>query len=263
MISMSQPVEIRKNLPSGTIILNRPEQHNPLSRDVIAAIQQALEDFHSERKVRGVILTGSGPTFCSGSDLKELHETSQEVDAALRWEDDLEQLQTLFETVLRYPKPIVVALNGNALGLGAALALATDLMVAHENCRFILPELNLGLSNSVAAALLTFRIGPAVAMPHLLSNQPLTADHLKAVGLLHDLVPADLVWAKAHERIAAIASGAATSVTMAKKFIYESIGEGLFNNLSLALAQMATARTTEAAFEGLTAFVEKRPPQFL
>jgi methylglutaconyl-CoA hydratase len=262
MISMSRRVEIRKNLPSGTIVLNRPEQHNPLSRDVIDALLQALEDFHAERRVRGVILTGSGQTFCSGSDLKELYQTAQEPDAAMRWQDDLEQLQTLFETILRYPKPIVVALNGSAWGLGAALVLATDLVVAHRDCQLVFPEPSLGLSNCVGASLLAFRLGPAVAMPYLLERKPLTAERLSATGLAHDLVPADFVWAKAQERVTAIAAGAATSVTMTKKFVNESIGEGMFTNLSLALAQLAAARTTEAALEGLAAFAEKRPPQF-
>lgn len=259
---MSGRVEIRKNVPSGTIILNRPEQHNPLSRDVVAGLQQAFEDFHGERKVRGIILTGTGATFCSGSDLKELHEVAQEPDAPRRWEDDLEALQTLFETMLRYPKPIVVAMNGSAYGLGAALVLASDLVIAHEGCQLSFPEASLGLSNAVGAALLAFRLGPATAVPFLLTGQAMDAGWMREKGIATEIVPGDFVWARAHELITSIAAGAATSITMTKKFINESLGETLFTNLSLSLAQLATARTTEAALEGLAAFCEKRPPQF-
>ncbi len=262
MIAMSQRIEIRKNLPSGTIILNRPEQHNPLSRDVIDSLQQALEDFQGEKYVRGIILTGSGTTFCSGSDLREIYASSQEPDAVEAWQADIDRIQLLLETILRHPKPIVVALNGDAIGLGAALVLAADLVVAHANCKMIFPEPKMGLSNCVGAAFLAFRIGTAASSPFLFSNQSLDAERAKSFGLVHHIVPADFVWAKAHEVIVDIAQGAQTSVSMTKKFVNETVGEAFFTNLSIALAQLATARTTDAAKEGLAAFVEKRQPKF-
>src|SRR5262245_57933935 len=105
-------VQIKLHAPSGTIILNRPESRNALSRQLLEDLLQAFSDLHQERKVRAVILTGAGSCFCAGMDLAEMHATAQQPDAQDIWYDDAVLYRDVMETMLRFPKPIIAAVNG-------------------------------------------------------------------------------------------------------------------------------------------------------
>src|SRR5437763_9749540 len=97
-------VTVKKNLPSGTIVLNRPDKRNALSRELLAELAQAFDDLHQERRVRAVILTGAGSAFCAGMDLGEMLATSQQSDAHAQWHHDAVIYQDLMLTMLRFPK---------------------------------------------------------------------------------------------------------------------------------------------------------------
>src|SRR6187551_2041148 len=100
-------VIVKKNVPSGTIVLSRPDKRNALSRQMLADLAQALDDLHQERKVRAVILTGAGSAFCAGMDLGEMQATSQQPDAASQWHADADQYRELIDKMLHFPKPII------------------------------------------------------------------------------------------------------------------------------------------------------------
>ena len=109
MIAISDTVRLRKDSPSGTIILNRPDRRNALSREIIGLIQEAFEDFLMESSVRAIILTGTGTSFCSGADMHEIKETFAEPDAMETWQSDAQQFLELIQYMLDYPKPILCA----------------------------------------------------------------------------------------------------------------------------------------------------------
>src|SRR5690554_2943756 len=138
---MSQPlVRVNVHGPCGTVILNRPDKRNALSRALLTELSQALDDLHLERRVRGIVLTGAGTAFCAGMDLDEMQATRSAADAHLQWERDVILLQDLLEKMLHFPKPIVAAVNGPALAGGAGLVLACDLVLAADTATFGLPE---------------------------------------------------------------------------------------------------------------------------
>src|SRR5207244_6891832 len=116
-------VLVKKTLPSGTIVLNRPDKRNALSRQLLTDLAQALDDLHQERKVRAVILTGAGPAFCAGMDLSEMQATSQQPDAFAQWHHDAVQYRELIDQMLRFPKPIIAAVYGPVVAGGAVLLL--------------------------------------------------------------------------------------------------------------------------------------------
>src|SRR5213592_2347492 len=138
-------VVVKKNLPSGTIVLNRPDKRNALSRQMLAEIGQALDDLHQERKVRAVILTGAGTAFCAGMDLTEMQETSKQPDAFAQWHQDAVQYRELIDKMLRFPKPIIAAVNGPVVAGGMGLMLASDIVVAPERVNVGLPEPKSGI----------------------------------------------------------------------------------------------------------------------
>lgn len=262
MIAISDNVQIRKDGPSGTITLNRPNCRNALSREMVELLIQAFDDFHQEKKVRAVILTGTGNTFCSGTDLVQLQETAEASNALEQWHHDVSQLQQLIERMLRFPKPIIVAANGWTVGSGLAMLLAGDIVVAGENSQFLMPESRLGLSAGITVPLLAFRTGAGRAANLLLSAKSVSADQASSDGWIHEVVKPDLIWARSFELAQFCAAGARESHQMTKQMLNETIGETLFTQLSIGSANMAAARTTDAAREGIAAFLEKREPEW-
>lgn len=255
-------VDLKKYVPSGTIILNRRDKRNALTRETMFELKQALEDFRQERKVRAVILTGAGKAFCSGMDLEEMLATSKRPDAQSQWYSDAVQYKELIEAMLRFPKPIIAAVNGPAVAGGAGLVLASDIVVAGEGASFALPEPRRGLVAGLVSPLLTFRIGAGYAANLLLSARTIDAAEALRVQLFHELVKDDLVWARAHALAEECAKSAPESILLTKRMLNENIGEHLNVLLSAGAAASATARTTEAAQEGLAAFLEKRAPNW-
>jgi len=262
MIAISDNVQIRKDVPSGTIIINRPDRRNALSREIVAMLKEAFEDFLMERSVKAVIVTGTGTTFCSGSDLHQIKETSLEADAMTRWHDDAEQFLDLIQYMLEYPKPVLTAVNGWAVGTGCALMLAGDIVVASENAHILMPEALRGLSSGFTAPLLSFRIGVGQATKILLSGLPHSADECSALGIFHEVTGDNFVWARCQELASQIALGARESHQMTKQILNSTIGENLLTQLHIGAANTAAARTTPAACEGIDAFLEKREPDW-
>ena len=262
MIAISDNVQVRKDGPSGTIVLNRPDRRNALSREIVTMLIQALDDLHNERSVRAVILTGSGDTFCSGTDLHQLQETAAAENAMELWQEDAESFLELIEKMLRYPKPIIASINGWVVGTGAALMLASDIVIANNRSKVFMPEARRGLSASVTTPLLSFRVGSSMASRILYSGVPFDSVQAVSLGLFHEVVENDLVWARSYEVAKQCASGARESHQMTKQMMNQTIGETLFTQLSIGAANMAAARTTDAAKEGIAAFLEKREPDW-
>ena len=262
MIAISDNVQVRVDEPSGTITINRPDRCNALSREMVEMLTEALGDLHQEKKVRAVILTGTGSVFCAGTDLHQLRETAEARNAMQRWHEDVVQFQRLIESMLRFPKPIIAAVNGWAIGTGLTLMLAADLVVGGRQTKLQVAEPHRGLSTGLTTPLLNFRIGSGLASRVLYSGQSITADQGLALGLIHEVVADDLMWARSFELAQACAQGARESHQMTKQLLSETIGESLFTQLSIAAANMAAARTTDAATEGVHAFLEKREPNW-
>src|SRR5215467_3186062 len=108
-------VKIHVHDHTGTIILNRPDKRNALTREMISQLMQALEDLRCERRVRAVVLSGSGPAFCAGMDLNEMQATAAASDATQLWHKDAVAYRDLVEAMLRLPKPIIAAVRGPAV----------------------------------------------------------------------------------------------------------------------------------------------------
>jgi methylglutaconyl-CoA hydratase len=255
-------LKLKKNLPSGTIILNRPEKRNAITREMIADLLQALDDFHGEKNVRAVILTGAGTAFCAGMDLAEMQQTAREPDAWRTWHEDAVAYRELLERMLQFPKPIIAAINGPAMAGGVGLVLACDLAVAAGEASFGLPEPRRGLVAGIVSPLLAFRVGASHAANLLLTTRTIQAEQAQRIGLVHEVTSADQNWVRAHELAQEIARSAPEAIQLSKKLLNETIGEHLGTLLSAGAAASATARTTEAAAEGLAAFLEKREPRW-
>src|SRR5690554_1285087 len=125
-------VDVKVHAPTATILMDRKEQGNALDEQLIAELSQALFDLHQEKKVRAVVLTGAGEDFCRGIDMQQLHRPTLagELEAPMLWIQQWQRLGELIEQLLRFPKPVIAAVDGAAWGGGFALVLACDLVVA-------------------------------------------------------------------------------------------------------------------------------------
>jgi len=266
ILGMSEPIlKVRVDAPSGTIVLNRPNRRNALSRAMIAEFRQALTDLHQEQKVRAIIVTGAGTTFCAGLDLHEMSETTEtasEMDQAQQWHEDAIAFRDLLKSLLEFPKPIIAAVNGPAFGGGAGLVCAADLVVASSKATVAIPGPRRGLVAGVVAPLLAFRVGGGWAANLMLTSRTMEAEEARSVGVFHELVEEDVVWVRAHELAGQVAGGAQEAIAMTKRMLNETIGESLSTMLSAGAAMTATSKTTEAAREGVRAFIEKREPEW-
>ncbi|MBS0209941.1 MAG: enoyl-CoA hydratase/isomerase family protein [Planctomycetes bacterium] len=260
---MTALVKVHVHEHVASIILNRPEKRNALSRALLQELHQALDDLHQERRVRAVVVTGAGTVFCAGMDLSEMLATSQEPDAHAQWYRDAETYQDLMLKMLRFPKPLVAAVNGPALAGGAGIMLACDIVVAARAASFGLPEPLRGIVAGVVSPMLHFRVGGGQSARLLLSAQTVDAEEAHRIGLFHELVDnTDLVWARASEVAGQCAQCAPEALQLTKRMLNETIGDHLTTMLAAGAAASATARTTEAAQEGLKAFLEKRKPEW-
>ncbi len=259
---MEPLVKVHVQGHTGTLILNRPEKRNALSRALLAELQQGLSDLHLERRVRAVVITGAGSAFCAGMDLQEMLETSKEENPHPIWHEDAASYRDLLESMLHFPKPLIAAVGGAAMAGGAGLLLACDIVVAADNASFGLPEPLRGLVAGIVAPLLAFRIGCGQAAYLLLTSKTIPAAEAFRLGLFHEIVPSDQVWVRASQLAGEIAVAAPESLLLSKRLLNETIGEHLITQLTAGAAISATARTTEAAAEGLAAFLEKRPPKW-
>jgi methylglutaconyl-CoA hydratase len=262
--SAMQFVSIKVNPPSGTIVLNRSSFRNALNREMLADIAQGLFDLHQEKRVRAVIFTGAGNDFCSGLDLGQLHEVSQRPPSEAHdlWREHWELLRDVLEQMLRFPKPLVAALDGAALGSGFALALACDLVVGTPRTQLGVPAIQHGLIGGSVAPLLSWRIGGSAASRLLFTGEAISVTQALQYGLVHECVPSEQVWVRAHGLCEQIAKSPAEAIQLTKRLLNENIAEHVLGQLATGTGMGAASCTTEAAAEGLRAFVEKRVPQW-
>ena len=239
-----------------TLTLNRPEQRNAVDPALTTALGAAMDQLEADDDVWVGILTGAGPNFCAGADLKSL--------AAGR-AAELATETGVFAGFVRHPrtKPMIAAVRGFALAGGTELVLACDLVVAADDAWFGVPEVSRGI---VAAAGGLFRL-PRVLPPARALELLLTADRLAAQeafqhGMVNHLVPAEQVLARARElaericRNAPLAVRESLAVARQAQLLTDEQG------WELSSQAMARARASDDAREGVSAFVDKRAPRW-
>ncbi len=255
-------IEVKKNVPSCTIVLKRTDKANALNLEMIRDLEQAFSDCHLEKKVRAVIIASSGDHFCSGLDVEEWRKVPSANDHCDPWREPIIEFQAVLETMLRFPKPIIAAVDGLAAAGGLALALACDLIIATPRAQFSVPSMRLGLVSGLVAPLLQFRAGASVAARMLLGGETFDAMQMHNLGLVQKVVPSERIWVQAHQNAVDLNDTAPEAVQLTKRLINEMVGESIISLLSLGASVMATSATTESAAEGIDAFLQKRPVRF-
>lgn len=253
--SPNRGLRVERDGALGWIVLDRPERRNAIDRATRTELANATAALEADDEVRVVILTGEGPAFCTGTDLREAPPDDPAPPAADRTPPMSAPLETL-------TKPIIAAVNGPAAGGGFELVLAADLRIAATTATFALPEVRVGsLPGSGGTQRLFDAVPRALAWRMLLTGEPIDAMEALRVGLVSDVVEPARLRARATELASAIAANAPLSVRAATLAGRQGAA-GRAPGLALERALWALLATSEDRAEGRAAFREHRPPTY-
>ena len=240
-----------------TITLNRPDSYNAFTTSMHAALYGALEEAASD-EVRAVVITGAGKGFCAGQDITEFqgldHEVGEHLEAT--YHPNIRAIRAL-------EKPVIAAINGAAAGAGLSLACACDYRIAADGAAFVPGFIGIGLvPDSGGTYFIARLLGASRAFAWMSSNRRLTAAEAQAWGLVDEVVDAESLPDRAAELAADYAAKPTRAIGMTKRLFDHAQTATVDEQLALeAQLQTAATKTTDFA-EGVTAFLEKRPPSF-
>lgn len=243
--------------PAGILRLNRPEALNALNTQITTEMHAALDAFEADDAIHAIVITGSDTAFAAGADIKELRDkTMVEV-----WDENL--ITATWERAASCRKPTVAAVSGFAMGGGCELALMCDIIVASETARFALPETKIGvIPGAGGTQRLTRAVGKAIAMDMILSGRPMTAEEALARGLVSRVAPVESYLQEAVTLAQEIAQSSRPILRMAKEAVNHAYETHLAEGIHLERRLLYATFGTEDRREGMSAFAEKRPPQF-
>ena len=246
--------------PVETVHLNRPGAHNALDPGLISDLTRCFEDLAESERVRVVVLAGEGPSFCAGADVGYMRQTAE-----LSYEENLgdaRRLAAMFRAVDECPKPVVAKVRGAAMGGGAGLAAAADVVVADEETRFAFSEVRLGIAPATIAPFVLRKIGPSHARSLFLTGERFGAARAREIGLVHESVPSDELETAVEETVGRLLQGGPHAQAAVKALLRQLETVEPMDAPGLMSRLIGELRVGEEGQEGLAAFLEKREPRW-
>ncbi|MFT3928280.1 MAG: enoyl-CoA hydratase-related protein [Myxococcales bacterium] len=247
------------------ITLDRESARNAYSNEMIHSIEAAFDAADADANVRCVVLTGAGKTFSAGGDVKAMLDKTGMFEggpSALR-QRYLDGIHRVPRRIARFEKPIVVALNGAAIGAGLDLACMGDVRIASRDAQFGSTFVKLGLVPGDGGAFVLSRVvGFPRALELMLTGRLIDSEEAERIGLVHQVVPAQEVLPAARAKAKQIADNAPLAVRLTKVAAYQAQHMTLEQALNAAATYQGIAQNTADHLEGVRALLEKRPPRF-
>ena len=242
-----------------TLTLDRPPR-NALEKQMAAELDQALAELADDDRVRAVVLTGAGPGFCAGGDLKVLASELADPASARAF---MRSCHRSILAIATMEKPVIAAVNGDAAGAGWSIALACDLIVAADTARFIMAFVKVGLVPDLGGAwYLTQLVGAHKAREWMMLGDVVTAAEAARFGVVNRVVEPAAVLPTAQALAAQLAAGPTKALALMKDMVGRYGSMPLNSALEDEAEAQAVASQTEDFQEGARAFQEKRPPAF-
>ncbi|MBU2993344.1 enoyl-CoA hydratase [Octadecabacter sp. 1_MG-2023] len=245
------------------IEMTMPERLNALSDGMIAALQDEFDGLMDDRDTRVVILSGAGKAFCAGHNLKEMQAARQAEDAGAAALGDLfDRCATMMKTLQKLPQPVIAQTHGVAVAAGCQLVASCDLAVAAETCRFGVNGVNIGLFCSTPMVALTRNLGRKAAFELLTTGRLIDAAEAQTLGLINRAVPEADLAQEARALALTIASKLPVAVKTGKQAFYEQAQMNTADAYAYTGAKMVENMLEAQTNEGITAFLEKRKPDW-
>ncbi|MEO9170810.1 MAG: enoyl-CoA hydratase-related protein [Candidatus Baltobacteraceae bacterium] len=242
------------------VLLARPDVRNAFNADVIRSLRDAFSQFHADRTIRAIVLAGEGKSFCGGADINWMRgalDLSYDANVA-----DAEAMSDMFRAIDRCSKPVVGRIHGAALGGGAGLAAVCDVAIASDETIFGFTEVKLGIIPAVISPFVLAKIGMSHARALFLTGERFNAERARAIGLVHEVVPASGLEGAVERVLAELLTAGPLATAAAKKLIAEVSESSYPASRGLTAAAIAKQRAGDEGQEGLRAFLERRAASF-
>ena len=253
---MSDPVLYATAGGVATVTMNKPDARNVLDAELLPALQAAIDAAREDDNVRVVVLTGSGNTFCAGADLRG---ASAQAEGSFAGSAPA-ALARLLTAMLELPKPVVGRVQGHVAGGGNGLVAACDLSVAADTAKFAFSEVRVGVAPAVISVVCLRRMRPADAAELMLTGERVTAERALAAGLVHQVVPADTLDAAVGDYVDRLLLGGPFALAATKELLRRVPTMNRDDGFEWTARLSASLFASDEAREGMTAFVERRPP---
>jgi 2-(1,2-epoxy-1,2-dihydrophenyl)acetyl-CoA isomerase len=258
---MPETVQFTKESGVGLITLNRPEVYNAFNQQMGDELVQVLKEAAKDAEVRAVLLTGSGKAFCSGQDLRDRSDANLETMSL--GNSVRKRYNPIIRAIVQMEKPVIASVNGVAAGAGCSLALACDLRIVSDRAKFIVAFARIGLApDSGASYFLPRLIGFGRAMEIALTGRDVEAQEAVQIGLADRVVPHDQLEEEAFRWARQLAQGPTKAYSLTKRALFYGMEHSWEEALEYEAQMQEIAGKTEDFREGVTAFAEKRKPQF-
>jgi methylglutaconyl-CoA hydratase len=251
-------VRVEKDGPVARVTLDRPRVRNAFNEVLIDELTRVFLSFADDSETRVVVLAGEGPVFCAGADVEWMRRAGSW--SKTENETDAERMAGMLRSIDDCPRPVVALVQGAAIGGGVGLAAACDVAVAADDAVFSLSEVKLGILPAVISPYVLRAIGPREARRWFLTGERFGAAEARRIGLVHEVAPAASLAAAGERLVAILLSSAPEAVAIVKRLIAQVAGKSPEEAMPLTVRTIAERRASEEAKEGLTAFLEKRPP---
>lgn len=242
------------------ITLNRPDVFNSFNREMALSLIDTLKSCNENDEVRAVVLTGKGKAFCAGQDLKEV--TSPELNPGFKRILE-EHYNPIIKQIRDLSKPVIAAVNGVAAGAGANIALACDVVLAHDKASFIQAFSLIGLiPDSGGTFFLPRLIGFQKASALAMLGDKVSAQEAERLGMIYKVIPLETFEEEVNKLAFKMAKLPTKALGLIKKSLNASMSNNLEEQLALESKYQIEAAQTEDYSEGVAAFIEKRQPKF-
>lgn len=246
------------------ITLNRPDKLNALNKKMCEELLDVFGVVDRDDEVRVVVITGAGRAFCAGADIQERFLVKIEERKRGVLDDMTNDFNELAPRALAgVRKPVIVAINGPAIGFGCTITLGCDIRIASENARFSLAFCRMGISPEMGSTYFLSRlVGIGKACEMIFTSKMIDAKEAKEIGLVNQVVPIDELNQTTHEMAASIAKLAPLAIRVSKRALYQGMNNNLATQLQYEAFAINYLRGTDDHAEGARAFLEKREPVF-
>lgn len=241
-----------------TLTLNRPQQFNSLSEELLGELQAALDAIARDPSVRAVVIAAAGKAFCAGHDLKQMRANHSKA----YMQKLFKQCGKVMMTLVEMPQPVIARVHGIATAAGCQLVAMCDLAVAADSARFAVSGINVGLFCSTPSVALGRAMGRKEAMEMLLTGDFIDAHEAQRRGLVNRVVAPEALDAEVAKLTASICAKSSVAVAMGKQMFYKQLEMGLDGAYQLAAETMACNMMAADAGEGIDAFMAKRAPNW-
>ena len=257
---MEKAVLFEVNEGVALITLNRPDRYNAVNQDLVDEISESLDKAKNDDSIRAIVMTGAGKGFCAGADMMVFGE---QVTPEQRRDYLIDQYQPLMSQFYNLNKPIIGAINGTAAGVGAAFALACDLRVMSEKSAILFAFINIGLGPDGGASwLLSRQVGYSKAFEIAISGKKVLGQQCLELGLTNRVVENEKILENAINWAKELANRPTLAIGITKQDIVHSMNNDLDSTISFEAEQQVSAFKSHDLKEGVTAFIEKRKPNF-